>query len=251
MDGFYYGESPHDLNLECWTTLAALAASTERIRLGPVIANVLPSYRSTHLLARQAAAISIISDGRLDFRTGVGASVSYGRSWWEPFGVDYPGYDRRLAETTNALATFRRLWADGPEIPVTVAATGSRALALAAAAADVWETSFATPDEFAERARRMDEMLDGRSILRCLEIDGFVATSQHRLDGLLATVRNDRGRDENLEEILRRGLVGTPNQVADQLGRLAAAGVDQVLVAAHDPHDEDLLEALAQAKAQV
>ncbi len=112
IDAFYYGESPHDLNLDCWTTLAALARSTERIRLGPVITNILPTYRSTALLAKQTATVASISEGRVDFRTGVGAAASFGRRWWKPFGVDYPDYDDRLSDLRAALPTLRQVWAD-------------------------------------------------------------------------------------------------------------------------------------------
>ncbi len=248
FDAFYYGESPNDLNLECWTILAALARSTDRIRLGPVIANVLPEYRSIHLLARQAQAVAAVSDGRLDFRTGVGASVRYGRPWWEPVGVTYPDYEQRLADTKAALEALSGFGPDSFSVPITVAATGQRAMALAAATADVWETSFATPAEFAQRNAEMGRLRGDRPLVRSLEIDGFVAADQGSLDQLLAEVHSDRGQHEDVAAIMDRALVGTPNQVADQLGRLAAAGVDQVLVAAHDPHDSGLLEALSEAR---
>ena len=213
---------------------------------------MLPTYRSTRLLARQAGAVAAISNGRLDFRTGVGASVRFGRPWWEPFGVTYPDYNTRLAETEAAIQTLSDAWADTAwPVPITAAATGQRAMAMAAAHADVWETSFATPSEFADRSAEMDRLLDGRSIVRCLEIDGFIALDQRRLDQVLAAVRQDRGANEDLTEIFDRALVGTPDQVADHLGRLAAAGVDQVLVAAHDPHDHDVLETLTEARAQL
>ncbi len=263
FDAFYYGESPHGLNLDCWTTLAALAASTERIRIGPVITNVLPTYRSTALLAEQAATVATVSGGRLDFRTGVGASATFGRPWWEPFGIDYPDYGQRLADLREALETLPGLWAgerpDGsdaptamlrpalPKIPITVAARGERAMGLAAAHAEVWETSFCTPEEYRARRSRMLEILAGRAITCSLEIDGFVSTSPHGSARLLRRVRAERGGSEDLDPVLERGLVGVPDEAARRLCDLADAGVDQVVVALHDPHDPDALEALAEA----
>ncbi len=278
LDAFYYGESPHRLNLDCWTTLAALAKSTERIRLGPVITNVLPDYRSTALLAKQASTVAEISGGRLDFRTGVGAAASFARPWWEPFGVDYPDYPERYGELERTLAALPELWAGAPlvpdadaadpngdgradaridagiavnHIPITVAARGSRAMALAAAHAATWETSFCTPAEFAEQAAAMATLAGGRPIERSLEIDGFVATDRRRLADLRQRLEADRGRTEDLTPIVAKALTGLPDEVADQLARLAAAGVDQVVVALHDPHDPDALEALAAAAALI
>ena len=267
IDAFYYGESPNHLNLDCWTTLGALAVSTETIRLGPVITNVLPSYRSTVLLAKQAATVAAVSRGRLDFRTGVGASAAFGGAWWEPFGVQYPPYDRRLADLRHALGELLAMWAGDPGsavagqtppigpgvpmIPVTVAARGARAMAVAAQFADVWETSFCTPMEFADQKARIAELLGGREITRSLEIDGFVSTTTDGLDRLLGRVEAERGANEDLDAVLKRALVGVPKKAAGRLLELADAGVDQVVVALHDPHSRDALEAIAEVAAIV
>lgn len=265
IDAFYYGESPHGLNLDCWTTLAGLARSTERIRLGPVITNVLPSYRSLVLLARQASTVASLSEGRLDFRTGVGAAPSFARSWWEPFGVDYPDYGRRLADLAEALEKLPLLWAGEPLVPnaeqesrvegegdsavrsirITVAARGARAMRLAAARAHAWETSFCTATEFAAQNAQMTDLLAGREIVRSLEIDGFVSQTPRGVDRVLDRVRAERGPAEDLRPVLERALVGVPSDVAGHLVELARAGVDQVVVALHDPHDPDAIEAIA------
>lgn len=257
FDAFYYGESPHDLNLDCWTTLAALARATERIRLGPVITNVLPTYRSTTLLARQASTVDAIAGGRVDLRMGVGASVNAGRRWWEPFGIDYPDYDTRLDALIDALDTLPGLVAGLPidlpsppmshQLPLTIAATGARAIRLAAERADVWETSFCTVDEFRQRDEDFEDLAAGRSVLRSLEIDGFISTTQPGVDDLVERIRHERGADEDLAPVFERALFGTPAQAARHVQRLEDAGVDQLVVALHDPHDVDALEALAEA----
>ncbi len=271
---FYYGESPPGgLNLECWTVLAALARTTSQIRLGPVIANALPTWRHPALLAHQAHTVSALSGGRLDLRTGVGAAERFGRAWWGPHGVDYPGYDRRLDDLVVFLDTLDTLDRSrarrpaavedeagnnhpgvrpdaqpdmAPPIPVTIAASGSRAMALAAARAHCWETSFAMPDELADRCRTMERLAAGRPISCSLEVDGFVAATPASVDRLLARVRSDRP-DEDLDPVLGRALVGTPADTAVRIAQLAAAGADQLVIALHDPHDPEALEALASA----
>ncbi len=245
IDAFYYGESPHELNLDCWTTLAALARSTERIRLGPVITNVLPTFRSTVLLAKQATTVDEISGGRVDFRTGVGAAVAFGRPWWEPFGIRYPSYDERLADLERALADLPSIWGSRTP-PITVAATGDRAMRLAAGLADTWESSFRTPEEYTRLRDRFDDLAAGRTVTRSLEIDGFLAPTGADADRLLDRVRLDRS-SEDLAPVIERALTGTPAEAAEQLRALADVGVDQVVVALHDPLDTSAVEALAEA----
>lgn len=118
---------------------------------------------------------------------------------------------------------------------------------LAADHADVWETSFATVAEFGRRRSAVEQMAAGRHLTTSLEIDGFVSTSAVGLDRLLERVRTERGSTEDLDAIFERALIGAPNDIARQLDTLAAAGVDQVVVALHDPHDPDALEAIAEA----
>lgn len=265
-DAVYYGESPSGLHLECWTALAALAAVTERIRLGPVITNVLPTYRSLALHARQIATVAIASGGRLDLRTGVGASIRHGRAWWSAHGVAYGSYDERLAELRRAVPDLCRLLAgdavdlgagrpvelglDLPAIPVTIAATGRRAMLLAAEHADQWETSFCTPDEVRDRIARFASLCPDRVVPCSLEIDAFVATDRSRADAIEAAVATRRAAaGARVDAIMARALRGTPADIAVHMRALAAAGVEQLVVVPDDPHDPDALEAIATARA--
>jgi len=271
FDGFYYGESPTGLNLDCWTTLAALARDTTTIRLGPVISNILPQYRSLLLLAKQAATVAIAADGRLDFRTGVGAATHHGRQWWRPYGIDYPNYENRLNTLTHSLPALRALWAGKstvvapsddqpvelgfscPPIPITVAATGTRAMSVARRHAHWWETSFHTPTSLAIDVARFEAFASASwpepGPACSLEIDGFVGTTDQRARAVITSARAEReAAGEDMDPVFSRGLVGPPAQVADQLQALADAGAEQLVVALHDPHDADALTALAQAR---
>ncbi len=120
---------------------------------------------------------------------------------------------------------------------------------LAATQADVWETSFCTPAEFQAQNTRFANMGGGRDVVRSLEIDGFVARTSGDLSRLLDRVRSERGGTEDLEPVLERALVGVPSDAVARLRELQAAGVDQVVVALHDPHDPDAIHALAQTAA--
>ena len=87
--GFYYGESLTEIDLDCWTVLSTLIPITNKIKLGPVITYILPDYRSLALLVKQSITFQDISKGRLEFRTGAGASLEYSLQWWYPFGINY------------------------------------------------------------------------------------------------------------------------------------------------------------------
>ena len=94
--GFYYGESLAEIDLDCWSVISNLSAITTRIKLGPVITYLIPQYRNIALLAKQATTLQDMSRGRLEFRTGAGATHDYATQWWYPFGIDYPDAGERI-----------------------------------------------------------------------------------------------------------------------------------------------------------
>lgn len=254
FDALYVGESPTARHAETWATLGAIAVSTRTLRCGPVITNLLPDYRSDLLVARHAATVAQLSAGRLDFRTGAGASATYARPWWEPAGVRYPDHATRIRRLEESLTRLRRWWhgrpatvpggsevalgLDHPPIPITIAASGPSAMAVASRHGDRWETSWCTPAQWAARPK------PDRAMPSSVEVDAFVAPDESALRALLTRVRHDR-RTEDVDRILDRALVGTPHQVAPVVARYAAVGVDQLLLVPHDPTDPATLAALA------
>src|SRR3954452_3641011 len=69
---------------DVWTTLAALAASTERVRLGPLVASL--AFHPPGLVARMAASIDEISQGRFTLGVGAGWNETEFRAFGIPFG---------------------------------------------------------------------------------------------------------------------------------------------------------------------
>jgi alkanesulfonate monooxygenase SsuD/methylene tetrahydromethanopterin reductase-like flavin-dependent oxidoreductase (luciferase family) len=276
LHALYYGESPHGLNLETFTVLALLAARTRRLRVGPVIANLLPGYRTFPQFARQVHAMTVISGGRFDLRTGTGAAARWARPWWEPAGVDYPGRDRRREVLADWLAALHARWtADGTvRPPVTVAASGPRSMRVAARWADEWECSFRTPGELRELAARFDALpgsSDGREasadqglsggrgpsggpgasggrIRRSVELDLVTAGTADARERLTRRFLAERGPGG--PAALERALTGGPGELAERLHAYREAGADQLLLAAVDPHDPDTLRTLAEAAAR-
>lgn len=143
---------------DCWEPLAALAACaavTERTRLVTMI--VIGPIRNTALLAKQAASVDALSDGRLVLGLGLGAR----HDDYAAAGVDLR---RRGADFTRQLVELRQVWEgdlvgprpaqpDGPLL--LVGGGGSAAFARAARHADGYVHGGGPPRAFAGAAARV------------------------------------------------------------------------------------------------
>jgi F420-dependent oxidoreductase-like protein len=154
-------------NLEAWTTLAALAQATERIRIGCQVSGMI--YRHPAVLANMAATTDIISNGRLELGIGAG----WNEMETTAYGIDlYPLKERfdRFDEGTQAiiaLLTEKAANFDGkyvkltnaycepkavqtPHPPITIGGKGpKRTLRAVAKWAQQWNVIVASPDEWA------------------------------------------------------------------------------------------------------
>jgi alkanesulfonate monooxygenase SsuD/methylene tetrahydromethanopterin reductase-like flavin-dependent oxidoreductase (luciferase family) len=94
--------------VDCWTALAALALATERIRLGTIVDCIY--YRPPYLLARQAADVDRLSNGRLVLGLGIGDAPDE----FAQMGVPYPPAPVRLQGMEETIRIVRRLWSGEP-----------------------------------------------------------------------------------------------------------------------------------------
>jgi alkanesulfonate monooxygenase SsuD/methylene tetrahydromethanopterin reductase-like flavin-dependent oxidoreductase (luciferase family) len=98
---------------ETYTTLAAVAAATKRIRLGAFVTGV--SYRNPAMQIKLATQIDVISNGRLNWGVGAGWAEREFRAFDIPFGT--PG--ERLARLRETLELAEQLWSGDPRTKVT------------------------------------------------------------------------------------------------------------------------------------
>jgi alkanesulfonate monooxygenase SsuD/methylene tetrahydromethanopterin reductase-like flavin-dependent oxidoreductase (luciferase family) len=145
---------------ECWTILAGIAEATARVQLGTIV--MCTSFRNAALLAKMAATLDHMSDGRVILGIGCG--------WHDPeyeaFG--YPT-DHRVGRFEEALTIIRSLIREGradldgrwmtardavlvpparTDLPILIAAKRPRMLELTARHADAWNLAwFGAPDE--------------------------------------------------------------------------------------------------------
>jgi F420-dependent oxidoreductase-like protein len=109
MDHFYQigGVGPEtEPMMEAYTTLAALAARTERVRLGTLVTGV--TYRNPALLAKMVTAIDVISGGRAVL--GIGAA--WNADEHAGYGIDFPAVRERMDRLDEALSIARLMFTE-------------------------------------------------------------------------------------------------------------------------------------------
>src|SRR6201996_8963858 len=97
---------------EGWTLLSALAAHTERLRLGLLVTS--NRFRPPAMLAKIATTVDHVSGGRLDFGIGAGSRPSYppARREYEANGLPYHDFSHSVESLGEALTVIRRLWTE-------------------------------------------------------------------------------------------------------------------------------------------
>jgi alkanesulfonate monooxygenase SsuD/methylene tetrahydromethanopterin reductase-like flavin-dependent oxidoreductase (luciferase family) len=131
--------APHVL--ECWTLLTAIAASTERVMIGPLVLN--PANRDAGTLAAMAATLQHISGGRLLLGVGAGggANTPYAEEQYA-LGRDAPPDPVRREATMRTIATLHDTWQQPgflvpqPRPPIIVGGFGPKMATLAGRHAD-------------------------------------------------------------------------------------------------------------------
>jgi alkanesulfonate monooxygenase SsuD/methylene tetrahydromethanopterin reductase-like flavin-dependent oxidoreductase (luciferase family) len=106
------GGDPDGPIFEGWTLLSALAAQTERMRLGLLVTS--NRFRPPAVLAKIATTVDIVSGGRLDFGIGAGSRPSHplARREYDGHGLPYHTQDDAVAALAEACTVIRRLWTD-------------------------------------------------------------------------------------------------------------------------------------------
>ena len=242
-------ERPERAPWDVWTQLAALAAVTSRVRLGPLVAAT--AFHAPGMLARAAASVDEVSGGR--FVLGLGAG--WNEAEFAAFGFPF---DRRVARFAESFEVIRRLLAGdrvtfpgtfisvedavlhprpARRVPLMIGANGERLLSIALPHVDAWNTWYSpygnTIDGFAEANAKVSAICeqvgrDPREVERSACV--FVA-----IDG----GAGERPHDVPPVE---------PAALTTHLGELAAAGADEAILVV-DPITEGSVRTLADALA--
>ena len=104
-DHFYTPMGPPQTpQLECFTTLTAIAAVTSRIRLTPSVTAI--SFRPPPLLAKITSTLDHVSNGRLVLGLGAG----WQQAEYEAHGYPYPSNAERLAQLAEVIQVLKAMW---------------------------------------------------------------------------------------------------------------------------------------------
>lgn len=169
FDHFHTVPDPTDeLTFESFTSLSALAAATERVRLGHIV--VCVGFRTPSLVAKMVSTMDVISGGRMELGIGAG----WKEEEWLAYGYDFPSLRTRLDGLADALEIVTRMFGPGratfrgstahvagainlpkglqrPRIPIMVGGNGpERTWRLAARFADEINLDGMSPAEVAE-----------------------------------------------------------------------------------------------------
>jgi F420-dependent oxidoreductase-like protein len=108
FDHFHTDPDPTDeITFESFTSLAALAAVTSRVRLGHVV--ICAGFRQPSLAAKMMSTMDVISGGRMEFGIGAG----WKEEEWLAYGFDFPSTAERLDGLEDALEVVTRMFAPG------------------------------------------------------------------------------------------------------------------------------------------
>jgi alkanesulfonate monooxygenase SsuD/methylene tetrahydromethanopterin reductase-like flavin-dependent oxidoreductase (luciferase family) len=243
---------------EAWTSLAALAAVTERVELGPLVAAT--SFHAPAMLAKQAATVDAISGGRLVLGLGAGWNEREYRAFGFP-------YDHRVSRFEEAFTIIRRLLREGranvhgtwyrvedcvldpPPArpggpPLMLGSIGPRMLGIGLPHVDAWNVWWSDYGNTAAGFAAVRERVETAAAAAGRAPGEVAATA-----AVLVRLPDGAGRlmGETYDAPVRP-VTGSPDDVAEHLAALAAAGATHLQLVV-DPITEASLEALGPALA--
>lgn len=236
--------------MECWTTLAALAAVTPRMRVGTIVAG--NTYRHPAVLAKMAAQVDIISGGRLI--CGLGAA--WQQNEHEAYGIPFYTVGERLGRLDEACRVLKALWtgpkttfegryyrlADAPLSPkpvqqphpeLMIGGGGEKVtLRIVARHADHWN-AWGGPETLARKGRILDGYCaaigrDPKAITRSANMPLAITEDPAEIERLKTVFM--RRMDRTAEAAADTLLAGPPSALREKLARMREAGVDQVWI---------------------
>jgi alkanesulfonate monooxygenase SsuD/methylene tetrahydromethanopterin reductase-like flavin-dependent oxidoreductase (luciferase family) len=248
---------------EAWTTLAALAAVTKRVQIGPLVAAT--SFHNPAILAKKAATVDEISGGRLILGLGAGWNEAEYQAYGFPF-------DHRVSRFEEAFTIIRTLLADGridfhgtyfdlgdcqllprgprhehgEGPPLLVGSIGERMLGITLPWVQAWNAWYSWFDNSVEGYRPMRDAVDAACVAA-----GRDPAEVERTLALLVGFPGRKGRSiGDLKKPDVEPIPSDPPTLAATLGDFAAEGVGHVQLVL-DPINVDTIRALAPVVAEL
>ena len=259
-------EPTQESTFDAWTLMAALAATTSRIRLGQMCTSI--PYRSATHLAKVTSSVDAISGGRLD--------VGIGAGWYEheflAYGYDFPGPKVRLDMLEEAAQVLIEMWTadEGHFVGEHYQATGAinRPRPIQEPHPPLWIAGggekrtlriVAKYGDYANLSGQVEGFRHKSSVLEShCEAVGRPFDSVRRSGHMMGVVgRDDADLARKLEVAARRRnmtpeefasgsrLFGTVNEVVELMGQFKEAGCSDMLLYFYDMGEGDSMELFA------
>lgn len=237
---------------ESLTNLAYLAGITSGTNTKLGVAVLCMPYRNPIVAARQVATIDVLSEGRLILGVGVGAPKDRNNRDFEVLGVPRKG---RYGRTTDYVRAMQAIWTQErssytgeyvsfpeeefypkpvqkPHPPIWMGGSGPTTLGMIAEFGSGWLPGLMKPEDFPQKLEDIERLADekGRSDLDLTvgtEITACIApTSQEARDiGHRTLMTMTEGFPISEEQAYRAALMGSPEEVIDQIGNFNDVGV--------------------------
>ena len=244
--------------IECWTSLALAAQWTTRIEFGPMVSPM--TFRPPTVLARIAAAVDVLSGGRLILGVGAG--------WYErehvENGLPFLTLKERMDLLESGIAAIRDTWKTvnprpprGGTIPLLMGGRGEkRAMPMMAREAAEWNVGFDGPEKYSHQSHVFDDCCsaigrDPASVRRSVMTSYLIGRDRDELRDRAGKIGDVVPRYKGVEpdEVLKMAaeswLVGTPEQIAEQVNEKARLGIDLFMLQHFLLDDSDALKLLA------
>ena len=267
FDHFHTVPQPtQEPTFECWTSTAALARDTSRIRIGQMV--TCNGYRNPALLAKMASTVDVLSHGRLDFGIGAG--------WYEheynAYGFDFPDGPTRLRYLRDALRIIHAMWSEEeatvegkylqvhgainqpkgvqkPHIPLLIGGGGEKVtLKLVAQYADACNIQHLDNEGIARKLSIIkqhceDVGRDYNTIWRTTLFNCAIAETDQE------AIAKSKPFERNIppDRMKLQALVGTPDAIRKRVQEIEEAGAQELIIFLQDSAQLESLRMFAEA----
>jgi FMNH2-dependent dimethyl sulfone monooxygenase len=237
-------------SLEAWTLLTALAVETERVELFHT--TLCQSFRYPAVLAKMCVTLDEISDGRFRFALGAG----WFKREFQAYGVPWSGHDDRIERSREQIQIIKSLWTepktnymgrfyeivDGvlepkplqkPHPPIWWGGESEKSRQLTADLADGWLMRSSTIKEAEKKINDMKGRLEknGRANIKyALPGRIFLGDTDQEAENQVKGIVQEN--PSLLEPLLKRGFIGSPENISEKINALSDIGVDYIILQA-------------------
>lgn len=254
FDHFHTVPTPtQEVTFECWSSTAALARDTQRVRIGHMV--TCNGYRNPALLAKMASTVDIMSHGRLTLGIGAG--------WHEheflAYGYDYPDGSTRLHQLREAVQVILAMWTQEqavfegnyyqicgainqpkgiqkPHVPLLIGGGGEQVtlklVAQYADACNITNVDITILEHKLSLLKRYCEEIgrDYHSVKRTILLTCALAETEEAALAKIGSIERNAQSTASPAQFRERALIGTPETIRHRLAAYEQAGVQEIIL---------------------